>query len=299
MKKKNNNFNKNIWKKKTQFTQNTQEGGNTKTPSKRYRRLCFTLNNWTEDEFTQLLSRFDNMKYVIGKEVGKCGTPHLQGYVEFGRQLSFKQIKAINERMHIEKSRGNRKQNIAYCTKDGDFTTTFPVPRNVRLLGEYAETVWLPWQEDIIKLIESEPNSRSVNWYWETKGNIGKSYLSRYLYLKYDAIICSGKSSDVFNQVLSWTNANEEMSPKVVVCDIPRQALNYVNYSCMEKLKDGLIYSGKYEGGVVALDKLHVICFANERPDTYTMSSDRWNIINLRNEVEVETEEDVFVGDLL
>lgn len=46
----------------------------------RYSRFCFTLNNWTQEEYEDLTSR--QVKWmVIGKEVGDNGTPHLQGCV--------------------------------------------------------------------------------------------------------------------------------------------------------------------------------------------------------------------------
>ena len=54
-----------------------------------------------------------------------------------------------------------------------------------------------------------------------------------------------------------------------------------MNYGVLEKLKDGLLYSGKYEGGVCVLDNLHVICFANEAPLAGVVSSDRWDIKRL------------------
>ena len=120
--------------------------GNTSPPpseissKSRLRKCCFTLNNYTDEEFTQLLKVLDGMKFIIGKEVGESGTPHLQGYVEFGRQLSFKQVKEmIGERAHIERARGNRKQNVAYCEKEGDVVSTFPLPRRLRILQSYQD----------------------------------------------------------------------------------------------------------------------------------------------------------------
>lgn len=263
---------------KTQINKNTQTLGNTK---QRFRKACFTLNNWTTEELDQMLRDFDGMKYIIGKEVGEQGTPHLQGYVEFGRQLSFNQLKKISDRAHWEKPRGNKKQNIKYCSKDGNFVSTFPVPVRERILNSYSNTQWRPWQQDILNLIESEPDDRTINWFWESEGSIGKSYLAKYLVLKYDAIICSGKSADIFNQVNVWLGEHEGLSPKLIICDIPRTSLNYVCYNALEQLKNGMLYSGKYEGGVCIFDSPHVVCFANEEPYRPSMSKDRWNIVRI------------------
>jgi hypothetical protein len=264
----------------TQITQITQSGGNTNL---RLRKACFTLNNYSEDEFTQLLRNFADMKYVIGKEIGDEGTPHLQGYVEFGKQLSFKQLKKINNRTHWERPIGTREQNRKYCCKEGNFVSTLPIPLNERLLNKYSDVVWKQWQQFVIDIVQGEPDTRTVHWFWERSGNVGKSFLCKYLYLKYDALICSGKKDDVFNQVKIWLDNHDQESPKLVICDIPRSGVDFVNYGVLEKLKDGLLYSGKYEGGVCALDNMHVICFANEPPQQDTMSLDRWAIKRIVN----------------
>ncbi len=260
-------------------TQITQSEGNT---NPRFRKVCFTLNNYSEEEYTQLLQDFATYKYVIGKEIGEELTPHLQGYVEFGRQLSLKQLKKINNRMHIEKTRGTREQNKIYCKKDGDYVCTFPLTIKERILrDEYKDVVWRPFQQTVLDICRSDPDRRTINWIWDEKGNIGKSYLCTYLYLKYDAVICGGKRDDVFNQVFNWIDNRDEESPKIVICDIPRASLDYVNYSLLEKLKDGLFYSGKYEGGVCLLEPLHIICMANEEPMTGMVSEDRWNVVKV------------------
>ncbi len=262
-----------------QTTQNSQTGGNTINPRSRLRKACFTLNNYTEDDFTQLLSTFHDMKYIIGKEVGESGTPHLQGYVEFGRQYSFKQVKElIGERAHIEKPKGTRKQNVKYCSKEGNFVSTFPLERKERHMKVYADVVWRDWQQKVIDVVKTKPDMRTVHWFWEPTGKVGKSFLSRYLFLKYEAIICSGKAVDVFHQVVKWQENHGEEDPILVIVDIPRSHIDYVSYLAIEKLKDGCLYSGKYEGGAITLDPVHVICFANEEPNKSALSHDRWHI---------------------
>lgn len=49
------------------------------------RNWCFTLNNPTIDEIIEILDK--NFKYCIfGFEIGKKGTEHLQGYIEYENQ---------------------------------------------------------------------------------------------------------------------------------------------------------------------------------------------------------------------
>ncbi len=269
--------------------------GNTNPAPVKPRRMCFTLNNWKNEELSQTIQYFEKVSkgYVIGKEIAPdTGTPHLQGYVEFKKQIRFSTLKKTLPRFHWIKSNGTRDDNINYCTKEGDYVCTWPIPKTwqeILLEEEYSDVKWHPWQQDIIDIVESKPDRRTIHWYWEGKGNVGKSYIAKYLWLKYDCIIATGKAGDVFNQVLLWmqrVNKSKKISkwkqsPKLVIVDIPRSSLGYLNYGALEQLKNGMMYSGKYEGGVVALKPPHVICFANDRPEVMEMSRDRFNIVNL------------------
>lgn len=264
-------------------TQVTQELGNTKTSSKKNRRLrkaCFTLNNWTESELTQILTYFADMKYIIGKEIGESKTPHLQGYVEFGRQYSFKQIKEMIPRAHIEKPKGTREQNIKYCSKEGNVVSTFPLDLDQQILQEYAEIKWRPWQEMVIDIVEGETSPRSVHWFWEETGNVGKSFLTKYLYLKYGAIIGTGKKADIFNQIATWMaeKHNKNKSPELILLDIPRTNIKFICFDAIEQIKNGFFHSGKYEGKNCVYKYPKIIIFANSKPDTSKMSKDRWEV---------------------
>lgn len=75
-----------------------------------------------------------------------------------------------------------------------------------------------------------------------------------------------------------WMDTHEDEDPKIIICDIPRTNLEYINYGAIESIKNGMIYSGKYEGGQCIFDNPHVVVFANELPDGSKMSRDRWRI---------------------
>lgn len=87
---------------------------------KQARNLCFTLNNYTDDEY-EVISNIECAYIVIGKEVGESGTPHLQGYVEFKGGKRFSTLKKICERIHWEVRRGTAVQASDYCKKEGNF----------------------------------------------------------------------------------------------------------------------------------------------------------------------------------
>lgn len=86
-------------------------------PRQRNRRFIFVLNNPTEEE-KAAIELIDCRFIIVGDEVGEEGTPHLQGYIELHRAVSFKIIKdEIGERAHIEVAKGTSAQNIEYCSK--------------------------------------------------------------------------------------------------------------------------------------------------------------------------------------
>lgn len=60
---------------------------------------------------------------IIGQERGdQEHTLHLQMYLYFQNPRAFSGVKKLlGERYHIEKSNGTPDQNIAYCSKDGDY----------------------------------------------------------------------------------------------------------------------------------------------------------------------------------
>lgn len=94
-----------------------------------YRSWCFTLNNYSEEEYTAL-QEADCKYIIIGKEKGKEETPHLQGYVQFKSAKTLGGVKLINGRAHWEQAKGNPQQNYDYCSKDGDFWEKGVLPKN-------------------------------------------------------------------------------------------------------------------------------------------------------------------------
>ena len=88
----------------------------------RSRGWCFTINNWTDVDCRKLAEFFDdnpNCTYLVyGKEVGKQGTPHLQGYLHCKHARAGLAVRhAIGDRGHWEAAKGSPQANRAYCSK--------------------------------------------------------------------------------------------------------------------------------------------------------------------------------------
>jgi len=84
------------------------------------RRIVFTKNNYSEEDYRALWEEEKFSYIIIGKEVGESGTPHLQGYAEFTKLSKFAPI-AKKHKMFCELARGTQEQAITYCKKDGDW----------------------------------------------------------------------------------------------------------------------------------------------------------------------------------
>ena len=136
----------------------------------------------------------------------------------------------------------------------------------------YDGTVWKTWQADILALIREDPDPRTIMWYWERTGNIGKSFIAKYLATKGAFVINSAKSADI---AYAYNGEN------IIVFDLSRSMEERINYDVMEQLKNGRIFSPKYEAKVKVYNIPHVIVLANFPPDYDKMSADRWNVTDL------------------
>lgn len=256
----------------------------TPTRNTKNRSWVFTWNNYTNEDIEYLIKYFkEKDRYVFGEEIGNSGTPHLQGVVNFSSPRTFNSVKKLFKNNHIEVCK-NWNASCKYCSKDGQTYTNIKKlqSRRERLLAKYNNVIWKDWQQNIIDICETEPNDRTINWIWEEEGNKGKSFLAKYLVLKHDAIVCDGKKDNVFNQLRNWIDCHKDNEdPKVIILDVPRYNLEYVNFGCLEQIKNGMVYSGKYEGGLCLFESPHIIIFANAPPDEDKLSEDRWNIIEL------------------
>ncbi len=244
-------------------------------------RWSFTLNNYTDAMVSSIVPIFKTeCKYaIVGKEVGECGTPHLQGYVEFKRKLRPLSLD-LPKSIHWEKSKGNRTANYEYCTKENNVCIAIGVPKPIKLIDNLY---W--WQHKIIDDIKVEPDDRTINWLWSETGGVGKTSFQKYLVIKHNAIVLGGKAADCRNGILEYYKKHGD-TPNLVCIDIPRSFnADFVSYEAYENIKNMLFYSGKYEGGMVCGNCPHLYIFANFEPDTTKMSNDRWCITQIDMQV--------------
>lgn len=90
---------------------------------------CFTLNNYEQSDIEHLNSL--EVDYLIyGKEKGKKGTPHLQGFLYIKSKARMNAVKELlGSRYHIERQKGTLAEAIHYCMKDEDYKEIGDRPR--------------------------------------------------------------------------------------------------------------------------------------------------------------------------
>lgn len=129
------------------------------------------------------------------------------------------------------------------------------------------------WQQDLHAILIQEPNPREIHFVVDIGGNQGKSWFARYYTDLHDnaQIIIPGKKADMALVV------DETM--KVFFFDCPRSKQgDFIQYDFLEELKNGLIFSPKYNSKCKKLATPHVVVLMNEYPDMTKLSSDRYSV---------------------
>lgn len=260
---------------------------------------------------------------IYGKEVGESGTPHIQGFLTCSKKTRLLGIKGIiGSNPHLESAR-NVNASIEYCKKDGDwkefgirsrgqgarndlesFKTDVKggmlslvdireahsevYAKYPRFCAEYVRDNFplvtipnhalRPWQAHLESLLDEEPNRRTIYFVVDREGNTGKSWFSDW-YQQKKGIKCQvltpGKRSDMAYMLRPGL--------KYVFLDTPRARSDAIQYDFLEDLKNGRVFSPKYESIMKTYDPLHVVVCMNEPPDMTKLSADRFAIINLHD----------------
>lgn len=255
--------------------QNTGETNDGNTKKLRSRHWCFTLNNYTATDIELILREFKS--YTFQEETGASGTKHLQGVVSYTNARSWDHLKGILPTAHIERCR-SIKHSIEYCSKIETRTGRVYSTQKILIEDPLEGKDYYPWQKEIIDIIYDKPDPRKIYWYWEEKGNVGKSDFAKHLFLKKKAYVLGGKAGDMAYAIGEALVENPHLD--TVIIDIPR-CVEHISYNGIEQVKNGLVFSPKYESKCIAFNRPHIIIFANVQPDSEMykkFSTDKWVI---------------------
>lgn len=230
-----------------------------------------------DTEYTRVLewckSR-KSLKYILGDEIcPSTGRRHLQGYMEFNNPIWDNTLRKLMPKVWLRRAYGSIESNFHYNTKDNKFET------NIYIEKPTIITKLKDWQNKILENLNTIPDDRTINWVYDKIGNSGKTVFCKYLhYHKKAFVIKSGKANDA-KYILK-----EEKVCRDIVFDLSRSNEEFVSYTCIEEIKDGHFFSGKYESKSMLISTPHIYIFCNFLPNINKLSKDRWKIWNLSND---------------
>lgn len=264
-----------------------------------------------------------NLEYVIyGREIGEEGTPHLQGFVSFKERIrrpttilpqahytiarhvknSIEYCKKDGDFVEYGKllagSRGKRTDLELFATdvKKNEYNRTQLIEAHKsiyakypRFFDEYIE-IHRPnrpvdifplreWQLNLSILLAAEPDDRHIVFVVDQYGNKGKSWFTRYYEQQHPGesqCLVPGKHADMAYAL--------NTTIRVLFLDAPRAKQGeYIQYDFLEEVKNGMVFSTKYQSVVKRLSKVHVVVLMNEPPNYDKLSADRYITITIDN----------------
>lgn len=267
-----------------ELSQKSQEKpeGNTKTSGPRYQQYRWFLSVPVDDTFSLDASQLSQhlktfcKKFTFQKEKGTT-----TGYIHWQIELSL-----INKeyRDTVKNLIGTNKAHVEvtkcyfaavnYCGKDSTKVEGPFTEKSVFVNTPKLKQQWQIKMKEI--LLNEDPSYRQLYWIFDKVGGAGKSDFCLHMYDLHEAnLFNNGKFADIAF-ALSDT-------PKIVLFDLPRTLEERVNYTAIEAIKTGYIFSGKYESKGKRFNKPHVVVMANFEPDYKALSKGRWIVWTLEN----------------
>ena len=129
------------------------------------------------------------------------------------------------------------------------------------------------WQQQLLNIINTENNNRTVFWVYDSRGGTGKSFMCQYL-------LKTGKGI-LFPDFNYRDNSYLYNSESMVLFDLARSSRSAADMRFVEDLKNGYIVSTKFEVRKKIFASPTVIIFSNELPNQEILSRDRWNVMEI------------------
>lgn len=213
------------------------------------------------------------------------GTLHFQGGAEWSSQMRGSTLTKRFKGIWLDKLMD---WSMAYGRKtesrvDGPWAFGCVIPRPILFV---ERDKMYPWQAELFdRLKEPCLEDRKVLWVWERDGCRGKSSLIKSLQVELGAdsvLSLGGDEKDIMfaiRAIVKPQKGPQTADLRVVAFDFERG--HHVPYDAFGPIKNGSIFSPKYESCNVLFSPVHVVCFANFPPDMDRISADRWEIIDL------------------
>lgn len=252
--------------------------------------MRFSIREFDLDQLHLLRSTLNLLcKDWIFQLEDTCGNLHYQGYISTKERIRSKQLGVeLNEKFRgirfCECSCEGRAALKRYVMKD-DSRVKGPWGKRPVYLGRDLECMStpLPWQQEVLDIIEKPPDDRTIYWIVNFAGCAGKSKLCKYLRVKEKACrIPPGTATQIKTSVV------QKGAHRCYFFDDPRVSGTFEKdgdlFSAIEDVKNGYVESAMYGKNLeLLMEPPHVICFSNKFPKMCHASRDRWKILKLES----------------
>lgn len=132
------------------------------------------------------------------------------------------------------------------------------------------------WQSTLYATLNQPIDPRKIHFIVDAVGNNGKSWFARYYRSLHNdcQIILPSKKADMAYAL--------EEDKRVYIFDCPRSKQGeFIQYDFLEEVKNGNVFSPKFESKSKEFNTPHVVVMMNEPPDMSKLSVDRYSITTL------------------
>lgn len=265
--------------KQTSQTSQEKPKRNTKiasAPQNQLYRWEFTLHQQKPEikpeELWKTLKGIAKEFYFQLEEGEETGALHFQGCFSLKEKEYMNTVKNLlgYNSIHLEPVK-NWKALVEYSQKK---STRVDGPWSIQSTWIKTITSLRDWQQKLLTKLKEEPDDRTILWYSDPKGCSGKTSMAKYLAVHHNAtVLNNAKTADLAYAINS--------QPNIIIINITRSNEQHTNYGAIESIKDGLIFSSKYESHTKLFNSPHVVIFANFEPNYNALTIDRWEIIHL------------------
>lgn len=195
-----------------------------------------------------------------------------------GKRTDLEEVLAWSDQFELDHGRAPTSPEVAQEHP----STYIRYPRVVRALFHRAERPKLrtgelrQWQRELNDALAEDPDDRTIQFFVDYEGGNGKTWFQQYFltHNKKSQLLTIGKRDDLAHAI--------DESCTVFLFNVPRDGIQFLQYTVLEQLKDRMVFSPKYNSRLKILqNKCHVVVFTNEDPDMTKMSADRYVITQL------------------
>lgn len=264
---------------------------------------CWRWSHWADSKLspdafaaaqpalhTIIASVFDKFVYQLEATTtnGVKGNYHFQGYGHTSKKVRSRQLAVSLHKqlfgINISPASKNGVEALQrYCLKR-DTREAGPWADKPIYLGADLPTTLRPWQQQIVDIIDSKADNRTVHWIYEERGNTGKTVFCKYLMYHQRALCLSFATS----RDLMHLCTTQREHPAYCF-DLPRTKPKDANmediYNSLESLKNGILMNSKYLTSITLRSSPHVFVFANYKPDQKRLSLDRWKLYTISSDL--------------